>query len=60
MGFTLLQLHWGSLLVKQLAKMLKGKPEEAGRKRASSLQEMDLEEISGRRSVVEREPPEQL
>ena len=58
-GFTGLQLHWGSLILKQLIKMVSGGQSKATRERRSSLQDMDLEELSGRRSFVEA-PAEQL
>jgi len=63
-GFTGLQLHWGLLLVKQLAKMLKGggekqsapagevgAPRPLSRRRSSLkdvVEDVDLEELSGR------------
>ena len=51
-GFTALQLHWGALLLKQLAKLVRG-GDKKPRPRGASLDDLDLEEISGRRSSVE-------
>ena len=56
-GFTALQLHWGALLLKQLAKLVRGGDKSGSdkkpRPRGASLDDLDLEEISGRRSSVE-------